>query len=238
TILWAGILLFLICILFLLASKLVLVVLFLFLAAQQFITGWSLKKRVIAGMATVVLVLILFLSNQFVLKRYLTEWNTDFSVVKQEQYFYNTPFSGSSLRLVLWKHSLHIIREQQAWIAGVGTGDFQDLLNQRYLESGMFMGDQRRGDKGYEGYNPHNQYVEAFLSTGALGLSCLLFWLVCLFLQSYKVRKPEYSYLIVFVSVLCLTECFLSANKGIVWFVFFSYLLVNTKPNTVKGDLK
>jgi O-antigen ligase len=238
TFLWAGILLFLICILFLLASKLVLVILFLFLTAQQFLTNWSLKKRVTAAMATVVLVLILFLSNQFVLKRYLTEWNTDFSVVKQEQYFYNTPFSGSSLRLVLWKHSLHIIREQQAWIAGVGTGDFQDLLNQRYLESGMFMGDQRRGDKGYEGYNPHNQYVEAFLSTGALGLTCLLFWLVSLFLQSCKVRKPEFYYLIVFVSVLCLTECFLSANKGIVWFVFFSYLLVNTKPNTVKGDLK
>ncbi len=238
TILWAGMLLFLLCILFLLASKLVLVILFLFLAAQQFLTDWSLKKRVIAGLASVVFVLILFLSNQFVWKRYLAEWNTDFSVVKQEQYFYNTPFSGSSLRLVLWKHSLQIVREQQAWIAGVGTGDFQDLLNERYLESGMFMGDQRRGDKGYEGYNPHNQYVEAFLSTGLLGLCCLLLWLVSLFLQSNRVRRPEYIYLIVFVSVLCLTECFFSANKGIVWFVFFSYLLVNTKPHTVKSDLK
>ena len=67
TILWAGILLFLISILFLLASKLVLVVLFLFLAAQQPITGWPLKKRVTAGMATIVLVLILFLYNQIFL---------------------------------------------------------------------------------------------------------------------------------------------------------------------------
>lgn len=236
--LFAAVLIFLLCMLYLLASKMVLMVLLLFFVAQQFFNRWSLKKLLAGGVAIVALLLILLLSNQFVLKRYLEEWNTDFSVVKQEKYFYNTPFSGSSLRLVLWKHSLHIIREQRALITGVGTGDFQHLLNERYRETGMFMGDKRRGDKGYEGYNPHNQYVEALLSTGWLGLACLLLWLAVLCRHFYHHRQYHFLLLIVFVSILCLTECFLSANKGIVWFVFFTCLLVNSKSPIVKSRKK
>ncbi|MFA7381268.1 MAG: O-antigen ligase family protein [Bacteroidia bacterium] len=236
--LFAAVLLFLVCMLYLLASKMVLMFLLLFFVAQQFFTRWSVKKLLIGGAATVGLLLLLLLSDQFVLKRYVAEWNTDFSVVRQEKYFYNTPFSGSSLRLVLWKHSLHLVREQQAWITGVGTGDFQDLLNERYRESGMFMGDERRNDKGYEGYNPHNQYMEALLSTGLVGLACLLLWLAALYRHFYHHRQYHFLLLIVFVSILCLTECFLSANKGIVWFVFFTCLLVNSKPTAVKSQKK
>ncbi|MCU0423105.1 MAG: O-antigen ligase family protein [Bacteroidia bacterium] len=175
-----------------------------------------------------IILIVLSLINP-VRQRFITELKSDFSVVKQDSFRYDTPFSGATLRLVLWKNSLLIIEEQNAWITGIGLGDFQSSLNQLYQQTGMYTGNPKLGDTGYLGYNPHNFWVEVFLFSGLVGL--LICTLIVVFLAYQCIRTRLYlGILLIFIFLsLSVTECLLSTNKGIVFFTFFFSLYSSVK---------
>lgn len=222
--------------LLLLASKMLLVIALLWSVAviwQLFRVG---KKKFYLGIGLLIGLAVLFcVAGKFSVNRFATEKQAAWSVVQQDTFAYNTPFTGVTLRLVLWKHALHILHDEQAWLSGVGVGDFQNLLNERYTATGMFMGDSRRVDTGYRGYNPHNQYVEVLLAIGSVGVILLLCWLISLWAANGN--NPLHKQLLLLVLLITLTECFLSANKGIIWFVYWMYLLVHTKAEDIKSGM-
>lgn len=218
------VLLFLSGILLLASKMLLLVALLSSLAAiwQLFGEGKRWRSAVFVLLSGGVVLFVV--AGKFSINRFVTEKQAVFSVVQQDTFYYNTPFTGTTLRLVLWKHSIEVLQNEHAWLTGVGVGDFQQLLNERYFATGMFMGDSRRGDTGYTGYNPHNQYVEVLLATGFAGLVILLCWLISLLAVSGgHLLNKQLFWLVV---IVMFTECFLSANKGIIWFLYWMYLLV------------
>lgn len=159
-------------------------------------------------------------------ERFSTEFLTNFDVVKQEQYRYDTPFTGTSLRLVIWKYCFRIQQQEQAWLLGVGTGDFQDLLNAKYTAHNMYTGNPELHDTGYLGYGPHNQYIEVFLSMGALGL-CLFVLMLYLLVRRFLKTQDQTALLCAgLVIMFMLTESVLSTNKGIVFFCFLVTLFI------------
>lgn len=162
-------------------------------------------------------------------ERITTELNTNFDVVNQTSYVYNTPFSGTSLRLVFWKYSFQILNERNAWLTGVGTGDFQGLLNQKYKAVGLYTGNPEIKDTGYLGYGPHNQYIEIFLSMGVFTLLLFIFSLVYCFKKAIQFKNYLALQFILLYSLFFLTEAALATNKGIVPFVFFFLLFVYPK---------
>lgn len=209
--------------LILLNSKLMLVLAFVFagvlILAKQ---GKSLKKVVILIVSLgVVLLMLSFISP--VRERFLKEFTSNLSVSKQEQFRYDTPFSGTSLRLVIWKQCLQILQTKQAWLFGVGTGDAQDLLNQSYIQKGMYTGNPQLHDTGYLGYGPHSSYMETLLSLGLIGVTLLFAMLLILYKELHHHLSG-----ILFLTIICsffLTESVISTNKGIVFFVMVSCLL-------------
>lgn len=221
--------------LLLLASKTVVIMVMLLLPVL-FVPFFNAgRKYIFAGLVLLGgAAAIMLLTGDFAVSRLTAEKRSTFNIVAQDTFSYRTPFTGTILRLVLWKHAFQICAEQKAWLAGVGTGDFQYLLNERYAATGMFMGDSRRGDTGYTGYNPHNQFVEVFLSLGIIGLFLLLAWIISL----WKIARTRtlFRLLLLFSVVIMCTECFLSANKGVVWFVFWIGILVSSAAQSVKED--
>jgi O-antigen ligase len=177
---------------------------------------------------------LFFAAGDYTRERFAEESSSSMKVVMQDTFSYNTPFTGTTLRLVLWKHALKIVQQEKAWLCGVGTGDFQQLLNKRYAESGMFMGDSRRGDSGYKGYNPHNQYIEVFIATGITGFIFFLAWILSLWKAAHV--RPILRQMVLLVSMVMFTESYLSANKGIVWFAFWAYLFISSSSQTVKEE--
>jgi O-antigen ligase len=155
-------------------------------------------------------------------KRFSIELRSDPGLVRTESYRYDTPFTGTSLRLVIWKHCFTILNENNSWLAGTGTGDFQDKLNEKYVASGMYVGN---GREGYIGYGPHNQYIEVLLYGGICGL---IIFMVLLFFQLRTAIASKdllfICFLIVCVIFFC-SESVISTNKGIVFYSFFSVLL-------------
>jgi O-antigen ligase len=211
----------------LLSSKMVVALFFLFLLSYLILkTHLAVGLKIALALLTLLSIILIIGFTPFLKQRFLAEIKSDKGVIAKEKFAYNTPFSGVTLRTVIWRHSLSILAEHQAWLLGVGTGDFQQFLNEKYEASGMYMGNPVLGDSGYRGYNPHNQYIEFILSQGILGLLCWMLWIIWLGFKSISGNHFVLTMLLVVVSLLNITECFLSANKGIVWFMFFSSLLI------------
>ena len=208
---------------------------FLCLCLGLIIFAFKKLSRLQAFLASsIILVSMFFVSVGIpkVKERISLEVNSNMSVVKQDTFSYDTPFTGTSLRLVFWRLSKEIIKENNGWLIGVHTGDFQDLLNKKYKEKGIYTGNAELKDTGYLGYGPHNQYIEILLSLGFLGL--IVF--ICLLGNYIKNAWVLNNYLafqcILLFVFFFITESVLSVNKGIVVFTFFTLLFLCLKPST------
>lgn len=218
-------LLILLVFLVLLSSKMMLFVLLITFVVFVF---YKLNKRwaVILSVATIVVMLVVIMFVPQVKKRVQLELDTKMDVVQLDTFRYDTPLSGTSLRLVLLKLSKEILNEKQAWLTGINAGDFQDVLNNKYREKGLYTGNPQLGDSGYLGYGPHNMYVEILLS---MGVFVFIFFTGGWFIYGLSaIEKKNILAVQVFLlySLFFITESVLSTNKGIAPFVFFSVLII------------
>lgn len=98
-------------------------------------------------------------------------------------------------------------------IFGVGTGDYQDVLNKRYKEINFKLGILKN-------FNNHNQYIEEFLKTGLFGgLVFIILMFKLLNVNFY--RYPNYFSLVVMFSLACFLESYLDRQHGVMIFCFF-----------------
>jgi len=133
-------------------------------------------------------------------------------------------WGGGSIREAIWKCSGDIIRRH--WLAGVGTGDIQDSLQQAYENRKFYFASR------YNRYNAHNQYLQLMIGHGLPGL---LIFLACLIapvgmllagtrrfaLFSDPITICYIAFLCLFC-IICFTEVILDINKGIIWYAFFN----------------
>jgi O-antigen ligase len=115
-------------------------------------------------------------------------------------------------RLYIWRGAIEGIKISP-WI-GSGTGGTQELLNAGYAVIGYQEGIVNE-------FNAHNQYLQFMARNGLLELLCFLAILGYSFYKSAK--QSNYTFLMfnMLVSLVMLTESFLSVQKGIAFFYFF-----------------
>jgi O-antigen ligase len=215
---------------FLLSSKMMLAVLLIGVLTRLFMSmAITIKKKVVLGTGFLMLLIsgILFLPN--LKQRFDFELRTELRTIKPYELPDETNLTGTSFRLLVWKHSIEIIKQEKAWLYGVGIGDFQELLNKRYAATGMYMGNPETNDVGYKNYNPHNQYIELLLSVGIIGLMPFIFIIFYLFNRFLKYRNMLLLQLTLMLVFFSLSESVLATNKGIVFFMFF-ICLFNREP--------
>ncbi len=116
-------------------------------------------------------------------------------------------------RAKLWSGVLEAIKI--APVLGAGTGAEQRLINKGYEKVGYNEGIENS-------YNAHNQYLQFWVRNGLPELACFLVLLVFLFLQALKLRSLTFLIFLMMVSIIMFTESFLNAQKGIVFFYFFT----------------
>lgn len=212
--------------LLLLSSKTILVVIAVMFSLIEFNKLRQKSNWKMAVSLSLAIVLGSFALYQFspIGKRFKMEVNSNKEVVFQENYTYDTPFTGFTLRAVIWKLSLETLSENKAFLFGLGPRKSQELLNEKYRDKGMYSGNPNFGDKGYQGYNAHNEYMQTLLDTGVFGLLLLVFWLVLLF-KSAKNKALLFQIVILF-TVFGLSESFLESQRGIMPFVLFTVLFI------------
>lgn len=213
---------------FMLASKTI--ILTLLVPGSIFLLIYVLRKRQYKRFGIYMGVVLFTIFLLFVIpktrERFQQLFETEFHVLELSSYRYDTPFSGLSLRMVIWKYTFHILNDHHAWIIGVGPGDSQDLLDSKYKEVGIYTGNSNIGDHGYLGYNAHNQYLQALLDTGIIGLALLLALLVLLLREALKRNDLLLLSFVVLFMFFLLSESALEAHHGSVFFTLFAVLLL------------
>jgi O-antigen ligase len=222
--------------LFLLTSKLVIITYFLYVMYIIAFTDDFVRQKThrIIGLSLVMaLVAVAYLTNSPIKKRLAEEWEAPISMIKHDKFSPADYFSGVQFRIISWLFVYEILNEKKAWILGLSPGDSQDVLNEKYRKENMFMGDPAGSNTGYNGYHTHNQFLQATLETGIVGLTCFI--LASTGLIRLAKRSADRS-LIIYATILicyCFTDAPLRTQYGIILFVFFPLLLY--KGNLQKG---
>lgn len=216
--------------LLLLSSKLMIV---LYALSLPVLVLLQLKARInllwVSGFIVGFIVLlsaIMFTDNKISL-RFKDISNNNIALLQRQKFEQDMYFDGLSFRLLVWRFGIDIVKEQSAWITGVGCGDAQKLLNNKIAASGMYTGDEARGDKGYLDYNFHNQFVEAFVKSGILGFLALLVIFVVSAIAAIRGKSYVYLFFLLAFFCFCLTESVFERQMGVVPFTIISMLFAN-----------
>jgi O-antigen ligase len=165
-------------------------------------------------------VIILFTPNP-ISNRFKDVTQTDFTLLEKEKFNPGIYFNGLQFRLLQWKFVSEILTEKKAWLTGVSPGDAQDQLNQKYIAKDMYTGTVERGDKGFMGYNTHNEFLEALLQTGIIG--GLIFLLICwsLIKMAWQRKKAELSFVTLLLLIYSFSESVFETQYSLLIFIFF-----------------
>ncbi|MCA4895448.1 MAG: O-antigen ligase family protein [Cytophagales bacterium] len=215
--------------LILLSSKTMLVLVFFLLAYLGFsLYGFPGQTRLKVAIVTLLLAVLFFVAFM------IPNVRSRFKEIVVDEYSQTNPlflddyagyhFTGAAIRLAIWKTAFEIIKEQKAWLVGVGIGDTQDLLTAKYHAKHIYPGDELH--EGFMHYNAHNQFIQFLLAVGLVGL----IWFVIIMLVLLRIAKSRKDILLLLFVILfagfCATESVLCRQKGIVFFTFFSCLMV------------
>jgi O-antigen ligase len=183
----------------------------------------------------IVLVCLLGMTDNPISRRYRELAAGDLEVVRQEKFDPGMYFNAMQLRLLEWRFGYEILKERKAWLFGVSPGDSQDLLNDKYVASNMYIGNPAEGPhrkvRGFIGYNFHNQYLETLVRSGLIGLASLVAIFVVLFADARRLGTREGWFVVLTLAVFFIPEAPLTMQHGIFLFSFFPLLALYVPKN-------
>lgn len=123
----------------------------------------------------------------------------------------------SSMRLLIWKEALNITKEHPLF--GVGAGDTQDCLNQRYETAGMTKALHKE-------LNAHSQVMQTTVAIGLVGLLVLAAIFVYPLIACRRSQlMPLWLFFILLVGLNILVESMWETIAGVSFFTVFYCLL-------------
>ncbi len=223
-----GVITFFLILLFLSASKLLIVIgIVVLIIKYKRDIGYTMARRKLLIPVAVILVALLFIPTGIRLKKIS---NPNIDIVTADQYQYDSPLNGLNLRLIQWRFGFEILEENKAWFTGVGILDSQTMLDNKYIEYGIYTGYKGTDDTGYLNYNFHNQFIEQIVRTGVLGVFILLLMFITILAIPGSVRFVS-NLTILVIFMFFLTESVLERQQGIVYFclIYSSYFPLSKK---------
>ncbi len=216
---------FLVLFLLLLSSKLVItffVIYFIFFLFRIF-KSTRMRRRIIfiAACLFIVLFSLIFFTSNPVNNRFREIVQTDFQFLQKETYSPGVYFNGLQFRMLQWRFVPAILDGHHSWFTGAGVGDAQGLLDQKYVSSNMYIGTRERGDKGFIGYNTHDEFLEALLQTGIPGLVAFILITWTLIRMAFQRNRMDLFFVTALLILYSLTESVLETQYSIDVYFFF-----------------
>jgi O-antigen ligase len=128
-----------------------------------------------------------------------------------------TSGESTAVRLLIWHESMEIVKEN-FW-TGVGTGDANDVLQERYRQNGLTGALEHN-------LNTHNQFFQTTIALGVVGLIVLV--ILTAGVLVYAVMKKD-TLLILFSIIILLNflvESMLQTQAGVLFFTGFLCMLI------------
>jgi O-antigen ligase len=236
----------------LLSSKNILVIALLLCASYGLTTlksRWK-SKAVWTGIATTVLVLVLFSGK--IIERFKVEWesntiqnsvNTELSTPTQNVYNVsvaqawnqavfsaNDYFAGTAFRVYQIRIFCEMLQEDNILFTGYGLNATDAKIAQKRIEHQLY--------PGYETKNFHNEYIQLFAELGIFGLLLLLAMLYINIRNAFRSKDFVHISFAVLMISLFLTESFLSRQRGLVFFTLMYGLFNSTNALNASSEAK
>ena len=247
------VLIFLICffsfVLLLLASKLILSFYLFYLIYCLMVRAGSDKAIRLISYSTILLIVsistILVVTRNPIGYRFRDVVHGNISLISQDEFSPAVYFNGLQFRMLEWKLVPEILNEKHRWWTGVGGGDAQDILDQKYLSKHMYAGTKKMPghpvirsyetvERGYLGYNTHSQLLESLLQNGIPGLVVFILICFCLLKMMWQTHRTMVKFIILLLVIYSVVESVFQQQYGIVIFTFFPIFMnqVNFKRTT------
>lgn len=211
----AVVFVFLLIMLLLLSSKLMIVggTLLIVMRYYKGIFSYLKAKKV----ALVTLTIVFFIALYPVIQRLTKIADPHIEIVMDKEYTWDSPLNGLNLRLIQARYGIELLKENKAWLIGLGIDKSQNLLNKKYKDTGIYSGYEGTDDTGYQDYNFHNQYIETLVRSGIVGLLLLILILLML-VKTNKIRMFVTGWEVLLLILFFFTESVLERQIGIVYF--------------------
>ena len=141
----------------------------------------------------------------------------------------NPSIESNTARLIMWTTSLDLF--QESFIAGSGTGDYDDVLYNRNMAYGNTGVAKQR-------LNSHNQFLNTAVQLGSLGVIALILIFVSGFKIALQCKNHLYIFLLSAFIMNFLFESFLETQAGIVLFCVLLISLISDKLNTKSNEIE
>jgi O-antigen ligase len=219
--------------LILLSSKMVLTVLFLYLLFLLF-KRYTLRNK---GWQPLVLAAIIGLSAAItfsfdnpVKRRFQDMFNGDLTLLKKEKFNQITYFTGVDFRLLEWRFTYEILRDNHAFVIGVSPVEAQSRLQEKYRSMDMYLGEKKRNDTGYLNYNCHNQLLQCTLQSGIVGLLVFIFWIGTILSKSVKKNDLVLTAIVAIMFTFFLSESVFERQYGMILCTLIPLLFLYCQP--------
>jgi O-antigen ligase len=186
------------------------------------------KKEMKLSLTVTFIVIGTFILFLFLFPASINRFNTAKKSIEDTHIPNSQKTEGSVARLMVWKSSLEVIKEN--FLFGVGTGDVKTELIKKYEEKGILQALK-------ENLNAHSQYLQTFIALGFVGFILLL---SCLVFPSIHAFNKGNILIILFIALFAfhiLVESMLERQAGVVFFAFFYSFFLSKLPEKSFQDL-
>lgn len=212
--------------LLLLASKLFLAV-FCLMLLFNLAGRLSLRAKMLAGLVAATLGIVLVVVPNPLYQRFS-------DMGKFHRYYLTAPvfndgiyFDGLSLRLVYIRFGLEIMKDENSYWWGTGTGDAEALLRQKIRTYHMYQGDGVKDKQGYLQFGYHNEFLQKFVQLGITGLSVFIALLAYGYYLAFRYRHRFLGNLLLLFTFSFFTDTLLEQQVGLVLFLTFSCIAIS-----------
>ncbi|TNE81192.1 MAG: hypothetical protein EP332_04830 [Bacteroidetes bacterium] len=213
----------------LLSSKLMLGLAALALFVMVFYKLKNRKIKAVLSLGILALITALLLIPNPVQKRFSDVSVKRLSYVNANHIGQDVYLDGLSLRLIQVRLAFQILKSENAWLLGVGNSAAQTHLDQAYKSLDLYA-PESGADRGFIGYNFHNQYLQSWVQGGLLALLMLGGIFIQLAILAIRQRNLTLAMCTALFAAFCLTESVFERQQGVMAFLCFTLLSLAMRP--------
>ena len=154
-----------------------------------------------------------------------------FEVITCEEFGRVYPWTGSTIRLIQARIFYELFKENDIFFTGFGINASQEKIIQKQNQFNLYWG--------YNNYNFHNQYIQAFAELGFFGLILILLFLTAIFKGYLRSRELMSLFFFLVMMSVFMTESYLWRQRGLLHFlIIFSMLIKIHQPSILANRKK
>ena len=191
------------------------------------ILGWGLTKKLNLKRWIIMIILGIGLATVLFYSPLKNRWHQELGsnineVLTSESFDLHYPWTGTTLRVFQTRVCYELIDEQKAFLNGFGINASQKKIAEKQEQYQLYCG--------FNTYDFHNQYVQAFAELGIFGLLLLLL-LLFVILKDYLKHKEIISFFFfIIMASIFITESYLWRQRGMIFFLVIYCLLIKIQP--------